>query len=297
MAESASKSMKCVTYNIQYGIGLDGKYDLGRIVDALRGADIIALQEVTRGNPRNGGADMVADICSAFPDYFPVIGQNFEANFGSHLKHGKAVKVSFELNNMILSRTAPWLSRNVLLPGNRSYERMNFQRGALEALIETPLGAIRFYSTHLDHISPDERVEQIRFLKKLVLNYPHEGGALSGLGEVGLPEPPCPEHFVIMGDFNMLADSPEYIELCGRADHEFGKKLIASNAVDVAARLGVPTDEATSWVDPERPEDLSRHKRIDYVFTSASLAGRLKKLWVDHAAIGSDHQPVWVELG
>ena len=177
--------MKCVTYNIQYGIGLDGKYDLGRIIDAVRGADVIALQEVTRGNPRNGGADMVADICAALPDYFAVTGQNFEANFGSHVKDGKAVKISFELNNMILSKTAPWLSRNLLLPGNRSYERMNFQRGALEALIETPLGAIRFYCTHLDHISPDERVEQIRFLRNLVLNYPQEGGALSGLAEVG----------------------------------------------------------------------------------------------------------------
>jgi endonuclease/exonuclease/phosphatase family metal-dependent hydrolase len=89
MGKSASKSMKCVTYNIQYGIGLDGKYDLGRIIDAVRGADIIALQEVTRGNPRNAGADMVAGICAALPDYFPVIGQNFEANFGSHLKDGK----------------------------------------------------------------------------------------------------------------------------------------------------------------------------------------------------------------
>ena len=95
--------MKCVTYNIQYGIGLDGKYDLDRIIEAVRGADLIALQEVTRGNPRNAGADMVADICAALPDYFPVIGQNFEANFGSHLKDGKAVKVSFELNNMILT--------------------------------------------------------------------------------------------------------------------------------------------------------------------------------------------------
>ena len=47
--------MKFVTYNIQYGTGLDGRYDAGRIADAVRGADVIALQEVTRNNPRNGG--------------------------------------------------------------------------------------------------------------------------------------------------------------------------------------------------------------------------------------------------
>lgn len=289
--------MKCVTYNIQYGIGLDGQYDLDRIIEAVRGADVIALQEVTRNNPRNAGADMVAEICAALPDYFAVTGVNFEANFGSHVKDGKAVPVSFQLNNMILSKAPIHLSRNLLLPGNRSYERMNFQRGALETLIETPLGAVRFYSTHLDHISPEERVEQIRFLKQRLLNYPLEGGAMSGLSEIGLPEPPFPEHFVVMGDFNMLEGSPEYEEMTGRPDHEFGKKLTSVNAVDAAARLGAAGNDLVSWVDPERPDDEARWKRIDYVFTSASLAKDLKRLWVDRSAVGSDHLPIWVELG
>ncbi|MCH8106878.1 MAG: endonuclease/exonuclease/phosphatase family protein, partial [Chloroflexi bacterium] len=38
--------MKLVTYNIRYSLGKDGAYDLERIVAAVRGADIIALQEV-----------------------------------------------------------------------------------------------------------------------------------------------------------------------------------------------------------------------------------------------------------
>jgi len=69
--------MKVVTYNIQYGIGLDGRYDLGRIIDAVRGADVIALQEVTRNNPRNGNRDMVAEIGEALPEYFAAYGSNF----------------------------------------------------------------------------------------------------------------------------------------------------------------------------------------------------------------------------
>jgi len=288
--------MKIVTYNIQYGIGLDGKYDLDRIVNAVRGADVIALQEVTRGNPRNGGVDMMAAIGAALPEYFALTGCNFEANFGSRVENGKAVMVSFELNNMILSRQAPWLSRNISLPGSRGYETMSFQRGALEALIDTPIGPIRFYSTHLDHVSPDARGEQIRFLKERVLNYPREGGAMSGLAEVGLPEPPCPEDFIIMGDFNMLPGSPEYEEMTGRGDHQFGKKLVATNAVDAAARLE-PGAEAMSWVDPENPDNVSKQKRIDYIFTSASLAPKLKRVWVDTKATGSDHRPVCAELG
>ncbi len=289
--------MRLVTYNIQYGTGLDSRYDSGRIAEAVRGADVIALQEVCRNNPRNGGRDMVAELTEALPDYFAVYGPNFEANIGSVAKDGHAETRMFQFGNMVLSKTPIHLSRNLLLPRNRSYEAMNFQRGAIEALVETPLGFIRFYSTHLDHRGPTERLAQIRFLRERILNYPLEGGGLSGLAEIGLPEPPCPEAFVLMGDFNMLAGSPEYVELAGAPDHEFGQPLTANLAVDTAARLGASGDDLVTWVDPARPQDSSRHKRIDYVFTSASLAGGLKRLWVDQEAVGSDHKPVWLELG
>jgi exonuclease III len=34
--------------------------------------------------------------------------------------------------------------------------------------------------------------------------------------------------------------------------------------------------------------------RIDHCFVSASLADHVKEVWVDEAATGSDHWPVWV---
>jgi endonuclease/exonuclease/phosphatase family metal-dependent hydrolase len=288
--------MKLASYNIQYGIGLDGRYDAGRIADAVRGADVIALQEVSRNIPQNGGRDMVAELTALLPDYFFVYGSNFEANVGSHVKDGRAVTTMFQLGNMILSRTPIQLSRNLLLPRSRSFEAMNFQRGALEALIDTPLGFVRFYSTHLDHRSPVERMKQVLFLRERVLNYPLEGGALSGLREVGMPEPPAGEAFLVAGDFNMLAGSPEHVALCGSPDHEFGLAVTADLFVDAAARLGVSGDDLVTWVDPQRPQDAGRHKRIDYIFSSASLAGGLERLWVDTEAAGSDHKPVWLEL-
>ncbi|TIL73894.1 MAG: EEP domain-containing protein [Mesorhizobium sp.] len=288
--------MRLVTYNIHYGVGLDGRYDVGRIADAVRGADVIALQEVSRNNPNNGGRDMVAELGEALPEYFAVYGSNFEANVGSRLENGRAITTTFQLGNMVLSKTPVHLSRNLLLPRSRSFEVMNFQRGALEALIETPLGFIRFYSTHLDHRSPVERASQIRFLRRRLLNYAIEGGALSGVAEVGLPDLPCPEGFVVMGDFNMLAGSPEYVEFAGRLDHEFGMPVTADLAVDAALRLAAAGADLVTWVDPKRPGDAGRHKRIDYVFTSASLAKSLKRLWVDGQAVGSDHLPVWVEM-
>jgi endonuclease/exonuclease/phosphatase family metal-dependent hydrolase len=289
--------MKCVTYNIQYGIGLDGQYELDRIVDAVRGADVICLQEVTRNNPNNGGHDMVAAIKAALPEYFAVYGSNFEADMGSHVAGGKAITVTFQFGNMILSRKPILLSRNLLLPRMRTYEFTNFQRGALEALIEIPSGHVRFYCVHLDHRSPDERLEQICFLKDRIFNYPVEGGGLSGLAEYDLPEPPYPEDFVVMGDFNMLAGSPEYAALCGTPDTSFGFTLNARHAVDSALRLSALEEHPVTWVDPNDPRNEKRKKRIDFVFVSASMANRLKSYHVDRQAVGSDHLPVWVELG
>jgi len=286
--------MKCVTYNIQYGIGLDGRYDVPRIAASVRGAELIALQEVTRNSPRNGGRDMVAELRAELPEYFAVYGPNFEADLGSHINDGRAVDVHFQFGNMVLSKTPIRSSRNLLLPRSRTYERINLQRGALEALVDTPFGPVRFYSVHLDHRSPDERLAQLRFLRERLIAYPLEGGALTGLAELGFPEPPHPENFVVMGDFNMLEGSPEYHEVTGRPDHEAARTLNATRAVDAAAQLEA---RDTTWLDPKRPEDASRHRRIDYTFVSAGMARHVKASHVDRQAAGSDHLPLWLELG
>ncbi|TYR34066.1 EEP domain-containing protein [Mesorhizobium microcysteis] len=287
--------MKCVSYNIQFGFGQDAQFDLERIVDAVRGADVIALQEVTRNSPMNGGRDLVADIRAMLPDYFAAFGPNLEAEIGSHVKNGKAVDVRLEFGNMILSKTPILLSRNLLLPRTRSYDRVNLQRGALEAMIDTPFGPVRFYSTHLDHRGADERMAQVRFLMDRLLAYPLEGGAISGISEMGFPEPPTPEAYVLMGDFNMLEGSPEYHLVAGTPDHEFGTPLVARHAVDAALRVGGAPQP--TCVNLEDPADASLHKRIDYCFVHPLLASKIKAFHVDVEAVGSDHRPLWLELG
>ena len=51
--------MKLVTYNIQYTKGKDYRYDVDRIVQAIKGADVIALQEVERFWKRSGMTDQI----------------------------------------------------------------------------------------------------------------------------------------------------------------------------------------------------------------------------------------------
>lgn len=287
--------MKCVTYNIQYGIGLDGNYDLGRVVDAVRGADLIALQEVSRNNPQNAGRDMLAELAELLPDYFSVFGAPFGVDMGSAVENGKAVDRHFQFGNMVLSKTPILASRNLLLPRMRTYDRLNLQRGALEAMVMTPFGPLRIYSVHLDHTSPVERMAQMRFLKEKALAYPREGGALTGTSAMHFPEPPHPEGFILMGDFNLEPGKDEYRSITGIPDVEFGLARRADLLVD-AATLVPGGGERITWIDPRQPDDTTRQRCLDYHFVHASLAPRVKACFVDEAVVGSDHRPVWLEL-
>jgi endonuclease/exonuclease/phosphatase family metal-dependent hydrolase len=287
--------MRLVTYNIRYGVGLDGKYDIGRIADAVRGADVIALQEVTRNNPHNGMHDMVEELRAELPDYFSIFGAPFGGDVGSTVENGRAVMRIFEFGNMILSRMPIMTTRNLLLPRNRTFGTLNFQRSALEALIDTPLGPLRFYSVHLDHASPSERIAQLRFLMPRVLGYGLEGGAITGAVELGFPEPAHPEGFVLLGDFNCTPGSPEYQEITGLPDAEFGLTRRVNLPFD-ASLIGDPDHaERITFVDPKLPDAVAR-RCLDYCFVHAGLTQHVKKSWIDTEAMGSDHQPVWTEL-
>ena len=66
--------MKFASFNVQYGIGLDGKFDAARIADAVKGADIIAMQEVTRNFGRNGHADLPGIFADLLPDRYHAFG-------------------------------------------------------------------------------------------------------------------------------------------------------------------------------------------------------------------------------
>ena len=62
--------MLFATYNIHFGVGADGKYDIPRIANAVANADIICLQEVTRGFPHNNYADHTVEIGKRLNRYY-----------------------------------------------------------------------------------------------------------------------------------------------------------------------------------------------------------------------------------
>lgn len=292
--------MKLVSYNIQYGIGMDGVFDLERIAASIEDADVIALQEVTRGFHKNGHADMVARLCQLFPDRFHAFGAPADVLLDHRIEDGRVIERRFQFGNMILSRWPILAIRHLLLPRSRTFDRLNLQRSALEAVIDAPGGAFRAYSVHLDHVSPDERIAQIGFLKDRIVNFAAEGGAITGTGDFGFADPPLPENFALMGDFNMEPESPEYIVMAGRRDAYYGRSLRAGLPVDVLDRAGKLTPQSYSW---ERPSadggdgNGARRMHLDYCFMNAGMAGRVTDAFVDLEASGSDHFPVWVEVG
>lgn len=269
--------VRCVTYNIQYGIGMDGRYDIARIASEVEGADIIAFQEVARGLAMNRNADVAADLEAALPDYFRVFHFPADTDMGSEVKDGRVISRRFQFGNAVFSRFPILASRGHLLPRTPRAERLNLQRGALEALVATPLGAIRFYSVHLDHVDADERLTQVEALRRIALGYGETGGAVTGTSEMGFPELPDATHFVAMGDFNFEPGSRDY------------RAMTAQPVVDVTA-----SDPSLSCFDPRGQEPA---KRLDYCFADSGLAERIHSARVDGAATGSDHRPVWIRIG
>lgn len=283
--------MKFASYNVQYGVGRDGRYDLQRLARELEGADVIALQEVTRGFVRNGFADMVAGLEALLPDFHVAFHAPVDVYLDSVIEEGRRVSRRFQFGNMVLSRYPILSIRGLLLPRSFTYDRLNLQRSALECVIAAPGGAMRVYSVHLDHMSPDERISQITELRKWLTSTPQEGTAVTGAAEFATDDTPAPEDYMVLGDFNLQPDSPEYEALCGRKDVFYGRSLRRDWPVDAMGYLGRYCDTSHSWLD-----EGGKRMMLDYALVSPTLAPRLRDVYVDEAAEGSDHLPLWVEL-
>jgi endonuclease/exonuclease/phosphatase family metal-dependent hydrolase len=285
--------VRFASYNIQYGFGLDGIYDLERIAESLRGADVISLQEVTRGFARNRFADMVADLAALFPDYFWVYGPACDVHMPAVDGTPAPRNMRLQFGNMVLSRWPILSTRMLLLPRSRTLTKLNLQRGATEALIDMPGGALRVYSVHLDHVSNDERIRQLDHLNDRINAFTREGGSVTGAFEFGIEELPLPEDYIVMGDFNMLPESPEYCAFAGNRDGYYGRTARIGTPVDALAALDTYAPESYSWMDPA---DHGKRMHLDYIFVSSSLQSRLRSASVDTTAAGSDHFPVWAEI-
>ena len=286
--------MKLVTYNIQYGLGSDGRCDLARIAAAVADADIIALQEVDRYWHRSGSVDSPAVLASHLPQHHWVYGANLDMDASHRDATGRIANRRRQFGTMILARTPIVSSRNHLLPKYATLTQHSIQQGALEAVIVTQrAGPVRVYSLHLSHLSSATRLPQVDALLDIHTRAPGEGGAWCG----GHPEPdagwiegempPMPADAVLLGDFNFDWTDPEYDRIVGPLSPRYGRLNRATGFVDAWVAAGRREDEGAT---------IPAGRRIDYCFVSASMATRIRGARIDASATGSDHYPLWVEI-
>lgn len=289
-------TVRLVSYNIQFGRGKDNRYDLARIAREVEGADVIALQEVERFFKRSGMVDQVAELARLLPAYHWVYGPGLDLDASAGGPDGNPVHRRRQFGNMLLSRTPILSSRVFMLPKFATLKQFSLQRCAVEGVIETKRGPVRVYSLHLTHLSDETRAPQIAALLDIHGRAPLEGGAWCGEpGEAwteGQEALPMPREAILMGDFNMFASSPLYDRIVGPIAPGMGRMNNPEGFVDAWVAAGHGEGEGATCFSG----GLSTGHRIDFCFVSASLAGRIRRAWIDEKAQGSDHQPIWTEL-
>ncbi|WP_194460304.1 endonuclease/exonuclease/phosphatase family protein [Bradyrhizobium sp. CCBAU 53421] len=284
--------MLVATYNIHYGVGRDNRLDLKRSIDAIANADVIALQEVDVNWDRSQNQDQVDLIRRMLPEHEVAWGPTIDV-----CKSGES-GVRRQFGNMILSRYPIVSIRNYLLTKYGAAVYLDMQKGALEAVIDTPMGLLRFYSTHLCSTSVKQRHRQLEWLIEHHKRVADEGPVLAGqhpddtwTSEPALPS--MPSEAILLGDFNFEDTTESYTALVGEHSERFGHLTNRGGFVDawsVCHGFSEAAREAGSTILPPHAH------RVDYCFVSESLIGRITSATVDRAADGSDHQPLLVKF-
>ncbi len=266
------------TYNIHYGVGADGTYDVARIADAVAPADVVCLQEVTRGFPGNGHADHTAEIGKRLNRYYRFHGP-MEADASTVAADGTITSRRRSFGNAIVSRWPILWSRGVMLPKTRSADVFDLQRGYIEAVVAAPSGSLRIYCTHLSHVAATHRLPQIAALLEAVEHAADVGATWDATapGTFLFQEPalPVPQSAIVAGDFNFTPAHPEYPVATARLRDAW---RVAGNS-------------------EENVESCPGDGRIDHVFVTPDLVAKVKRAWIGTGIVASDHWPVFVEFG
>ncbi|RWI25650.1 MAG: EEP domain-containing protein [Mesorhizobium sp.] len=291
--------MKLVSYNIQYGYGSDGRYDLARAARLVDGADIVALQEVERHWQRSNGDDQPKILSRLLPDYHWVYGPAFDMD-ASEKRDGRIVNRRRQFGTMLLSKLPIVWSRLHALPLRRTLKPLNTRTAALECMIRTPAGSVRVFSLHLAHIAAEERLEQIDYLLAEQRRAPSDGGPWSGADDEpqrnwanGEPEPENPLAAIWLGDFNMEPGSAEYRRIVGSTPYHRGAVYI-DGFVDAAAVAAKPV--ADFHTHEKIIEGKLAKRRLDHCFVGGVLAGRVRSVSADIGEVASDHFPLRVDI-
>lgn len=152
----AADSVRVLCYNIHYGQGTDGKYDVARLakVIAQTKPDLVALQEVDVGVKRSNRvheAQRLSELTGLEVRFGPT--QHYEGGL-----FGNAVLTRLPILDVMIQP----------LPYTESTpERVTYPRGAIVVTVKGPDGKpLRFISTHFQHNVPEDRVAEAKAINQ-----------------------------------------------------------------------------------------------------------------------------------
>jgi endonuclease/exonuclease/phosphatase family metal-dependent hydrolase len=281
--------MKLITWNIQWGRGVDGRVDLERIVKTARSIadfDAICMQEVADnfpGLPGNDDRDQFAELSRLLPGY--AMAQGFGVDVAGDAGRRR------RFGNVIFSRYSIISVRRHALPWPADEGKETMPRVAIEATLQAPLGALRLTTTHLEYYSDVQRRAQALRLRHLhdeaSQRAAHPGDATAEGGPFDAT--PQAAHAILCGDFNFPPEHPAYADI----QHVLPGGRPAYRDAWVAAN-GHQPHTPTFCVHDHR---YSKSPYCcDFMFVSENLAARVHSVEVDSATQASDHQPVLLEL-
>jgi endonuclease/exonuclease/phosphatase family metal-dependent hydrolase len=282
--------VEILTWNIQAGLGVDGRVDLGRIAHVARqfcDADVICFQEVSRYMrifESSVADDQVAALAGSFPDHQAFFGPVIDA-IGEQGKRQ-------QFGNLVLCRPPVVACSRHLLPRPACPGVRHMRRQATELLVDGGGGLLRIISTHLEYFAGVQRSAQVSRLLEL-----HQESCANArqpplASRIGpYVHVPRPSAAVLCGDFNFRVQDPEYAVITSFADAQT-PRLADSWRIVHGDRPHDPTCgifDANQW--PEGP-----HCR-DFFFASEDIASHIKGLRVDAQTAASDHQPLSLSIG
>lgn len=175
--------LRVLTYNIFIGTGTDKKIDLERTARVIRSAspDLVALQEVDRWARRSAGVDQPAELAR-------LTGLNMA--FGKASVREGSDERGGDYGNAILTRLPINWYATRQLPFTPGFEL----RCVLEVELDWRPGGknlpLRFFATHFDNASADDRLASATLLVQLANQRPEAPSILAGdLNAVPSSEP------------------------------------------------------------------------------------------------------------
>jgi endonuclease/exonuclease/phosphatase family metal-dependent hydrolase len=238
-----SPKLRVFCYNIHYGQGMDGKYDIERLADVINRSkpDLVALQEVDVGVRRSGQvheAQRLAELTGMAVRYGPT--QHYEGGL-----FGNAVLTRFPILDVLIQP----------LPYTESTpERVTYPRGAIAVTVRGPNDKpLRFISTHFQHNIPDDRIAEAKAINDLFAS-----------DDTAIPT-------ILAGDMNATPEAEPIQILLERW----------SNATDDPASPSAPSPKPRSRIDYIFYRTASQFRVIDAKVIAEAMASDHRPVQAD----------------